>query len=252
MSKYSRILCAFVCVSLLLVGCDFLDEETYWIKENIPAQITPTEVATIPTPAETAATIPTQLQMNTEVIAEGDLRFFADTTALCNDLGVYLQRQLDADLWLQEKEALTPYSRTPATYRRMEFDPMVKNEPLLCVYTSEAEELYEVSVILLTHDWTEAGEEQFLRLGVVLLQCFWPDCAEETILETVSKIREDINHNVYPDNSASPRPMTVYVCGNTAAYGYTHGAHISINVIPVTENRLREMETAGVQIVNIP
>ena len=244
MPKRSRILCTLLCMTLLLSGCGSFDREDYWIKENIPTQTAATEVSDIPAPTETEVTIPTQLQMNTKVIAEGELRFSACTTALCNDLGVYLQRQLDDDLWLQEKVS--------AICRRMELDPILKNEPMIEVYTSQREELYEVTAILLTHDWTEAGEGQFLRLGQILLQCFWPECEETVINQTVAQIRKDINNNVYPDNSAVPRPATIYVCGNAAAYGYTHGAHISINVIPVTENRLQEMETAGVQIVNIP
>ena len=252
MSKRSRILCTFLCMTLLLSGCGSFDREVYWIKENIPTQTAATEVSAIPAPTETEVTIPTQLQMNTKVIVEGELRFSAGTTALCNDLGFYLQRQLDDDLWLQEKEAPAPYSRVSAICRRMELDPILKNEPMIEVYTSQREELYEVTAILLTHDWTEAGEGQFLRLGQILLQCFWPECEETVIDQTVVQIRKDINNNVYPDNSAAPRPATIYVCGNVATYGYTHGAHISINVIPVTENRLQEMETAGVQIVNIP
>ena len=53
---------------------------------------------------------------------------------------------------------------------------------------------------------------------------------------------------MYPDHSAAPRPLEVYVNGNAAAYGYTHAANISIHVIPVDENRLQELEYAGVSI----
>ena len=245
-----RYLLIFValCMGLFLASCSFFDSEAYWIRENTPVQSNGTEPATVPVPTETVPEIPVQLQINPTIVSDGDLRFQADTKALINDLGVYLQRQLGYELWQQTEEASTPYSRTPATYRRMEFDLLVKNEPLLCVYTSETDALYEITAIVLTHDWTEAGENQFLQLGNILLRCFWPDCNEETILQTVDKIQADITQNIYPNQTAELRPIAVYVNGNAAAYGYTHAAHISINVIPVDENRLQELVSAGIPV----
>ena len=67
----------------------------------------------------------------------------------------------------------------------------------------------------------------------------------------VSNVRKDIIENVYPDNEDIPRPKTVYIHGNAAAYGYTLGNHISFNVIPVNGSRVQEMKTAGISVVEI-
>lgn len=194
----------------------------------------------------------TGLCMDGSVIEEAALCFAADLQALCNDLSFHWERQLTQEHWQMEKDALAPYSRMQTRYLRLDVDPMLKNEPTLCVYLSEEERICEATAILLTHDWTQAQEESLLRLGKDLLQCMWPDCDETVLTDTVRTLREDIGKNVYPDNSDIPHPMTVYAHGSAAAYGYTHAANISIHVIPVNDTRLQELETAGVQIIEIP
>lgn len=241
-------LCCLVC--LLLTGCGRLNPEMFWIRKNV--------LETTQVPEQTITTQITQTEettglcMDGSVIEEVDLCFAADLLDLCNDLSIRWDRQITQEYWQMEKETLALYSRMQTRYLRLDADPMLKNEPTLCVYLTEEERICEATAILLTHDWTEAQEVSFLRVGKDLLQCVWPSCDDAALKDAVQKLRQDIGKNVYPDNSAIPQPMTVYVHGSAAAYGYTHAANISIHVIPVNDTRLQELETAGVQIIEIP
>lgn len=238
---------------ILLTGCAKFDSGVFWIRENTPTESNAIAENSVPIPTQTEklSPIPQSLQMDVTVTIDDDLCFRADVEAFCNDLGYYLQRQLPQELWLPAKDNSAPYSRAPARSQRLDMEPVLKNEPMIEVYLSSEDRLSEASAILLTHDWTDAGETGFLQLGTALLQCFWPDCPKDVITQTVGEIRKDINQNVYPDNSAVPRPIKVYVYGTAAAYGYTHAARISINVIPVDANRLQELTNAGVEIIEI-
>ena len=235
---------------ILMTGCGRLDSETFWIRENVP------EITQVP--KDTIVTQATQIEetmglcIDGSVTEEAELCFAADLQALCNDLSIRWARQITQEHWQMEKDTLAPYSRIQTRYLRLDVDPMLKNEPTLCVYLTEEGRICETTAILLTHDWTEAQEVSFLRLGKDLLQCVWPSCDDAALKDAVQKLRQDIGKNVYPDNSAIPQPMTVYVHGSAAAYGYTHAANISIHVIPVNDTRLQELETAGVQIIEIP
>lgn len=233
-----------------LTGCRISKE--FWIRKNepmginqtIPSDTRPVETAWIP---ET----PDQLRLDGTITEEPALCFAGDLEDLRNDIGFYWGRFLPEELWSQPEEKTAPYSREKTHYRQLDPDPMIKNEPPICVYLSTRNQICEVSAILLTHDWTQAKEENFLHRGETLLKCFWPDCGEEEIRRVTEEIRKDIVENLYPDNEDIPRPIKVYVHGNAAAYGYTLGNHISFNVIPINDSRINDMEAAGVTMITV-
>lgn len=240
-------------LALLLCMCmNGCNSNKYWIRKNIHTEpILPMESsapATIQT--QPVPSVPDQLQMDGSVIREENLRFGITKEMLCNDLGYYLQRQITEDYWLPETGAVAPYSRAEVQSQRLDLDPLLKNDPLICVYLDSGR-LYEVGVILLTHDWTVAGEQIFVLFTKTLLQCFWPQCGADAIDRTVADLFQDIEQNAYPDTSDAPVPTKIYVHESAAAYSYTHGNHIGILVIPVDEIRLEEWRSAGLEIVEI-
>lgn len=240
-----------VCLlGMLLSGCWRLDPEAFWIRENVPSTPSVPVGTTEIQFAQTEET--TGLRMDGGITGETYLCFCADLQDLCNDLSLLLERQIVGENWQMEKTAAAPYSRMDTQYLRLDADPILKNEPTLCVYLTEEGQLCEITAILLTHDWTQAQEASFMQLGSVLLRCFWPDCETDVLEDTAEKLRGDMDENIYPDNSAVTRPMRIYVHGSAAAYSYTHAAHISFNVIPVNDARLQELEKAGLEIVIIP
>ena len=253
MRKWIGLFLGIVLLCVCMVGCNFADE--FWIQKNEPVESDQIHQTTDPTTvlAETEAHLkaPDRLQLDGTVTEEPSVCFDAVLRDLGNDIGYHWGRFLPEELWSQTEERQTPYSRERAQYRQLDPDPMLKNEPPICAYLSADGRIYEVSTILLTHDWTEAREENFLQRGETLLKCFWPDCGEEQIKGVLSDIRRDIAENLYRDNEDIPRPVKVYIYGSAAAYGYTLGNHISMNVIPVVDSRVKDMEAAGIKIVSI-
>ena len=238
---------------MLLAGCGaFFEEDTLWIRENTPKQQAISTEQTVPTttPAEETVEVPDHLQMDDGVAEGPSLCFTATPAMLSNDMGYYLQRQIPD--WTVSPDAVAPYCQILARSQELDLDPVLKTDPTAYAYLSDEAQIYEVAIHLMTHDWTQPGEDSFQLFGKTLLQCFWPAVEAEEIAQTAAAIRRDMDDNKYTTSSAVPRPQKNYVHGNTAAYGYTHVTHISFNVLPVNEARLRELEEKGVQIIMIP
>lgn len=242
-----RIIVLLLCICM--TGCS---GDEYWVRKNKPTEPMLPMESSVPATIQMqpVPSVSEQLQMDSSVIREESLRFGITKEMLCNDLEYHLQRQIPEDCWLPENGAVAPYSGEEVRSQRLDLDPLLKNDPLLCVYLDSGK-LCEAGVILLTHDWTEAGEQSFLLLGKTLLQCFWPQCGADTIDQTATNLLRDIKHNGNPDTPTVSVPSKIYVHESAAFYGYTHDNHIGILVIPVDNIRLEEWRNAGVEIVEI-